>query len=554
MSKNKKLISNIIIIIFIINIFMACSLILKESYVLNVTSQNEEEVKKILKSEIENTYNIDRLELGQGFNSGELTIYYKNGETKEIIITEGMFKDSDIGYIKANGYSLDDIARNIFIISFLFLILWLILRKITVNDENSVKMIAKENTTKFIAIIVLACLILAVTIYTFYIESPKQNILSVKEYSDNEEFYLENENMYVKNNSNEYVQVPGDFSEMSIIDYTEGTYQAKTNIGEMYFYYKKDGKIYLVLSDNSNCENWEVKELTSESIGVPENSKIKYIRISGNHGFIFYIAPDGIGGILKSTTEGNYWEKLKTDFELNDNCEFKFLNEFGMDVDGFLTVPSDDNSKCDIYEVDSLEEETLKKIDISNIYKGDKKLDYYHMPEYWEENKLYCIMEVGESSTDTNTEKFVAMDKNWQTISDYYQEKEQEAKREEEYIKKYNEIVDNLDSDIFLIDAENYDVESNEIKISEEKAKKIAENGFDIADTDNDYDNKETIEIKEVSANRFFTAKYNESRDAYPDIKRKAYVVSKSDDIGNGVSVYVDVTTGLIIGGRMFGD
>ena len=185
---------------------------------------------------------------------------------------------------------------------------------------------------------------------------------------------------------------------------------------------------------------------------------------------------------------------------------------------------------------------------------GDKKLDYYHMPEYWEENKLYCIMEVGESSTDTNTEKFVAMDKNWQTISDYYQEKEQEAKREEEYIKKYNEIVDNLDSDIFLIDAENYDVESNEIKISEEKAKKIAENGFDIADTDNDYDNKETIEIKEVSANRFFTAKYNESRDAYPDIKRKAYVVSKSDDIGNGVSVYVDVTTGLIIGGRMFGD
>ena len=86
-------------------------------------------------------------------------------------------------------------------------------------------MIAKENTTKFIAIIVLACLILAVTIYTFYIESPKQNILSVKEYSDNEEFYLENENMYVKNNCNEYVQVLGDFSKMSIIYYTEGTYQ-----------------------------------------------------------------------------------------------------------------------------------------------------------------------------------------------------------------------------------------------------------------------------------------------------------------------------------------
>ena len=556
MSKNKKLINNIIIIIFIVNIFMAISFILKESHVLNVNSKNEEQIKNLLKSEIEKTDNINKLELGQGFNSGELTIYYKNGDSKKIIITEGMLNDGAVGYIKANGYSLDKIARNILIISFILLIIWLIVRKIKINDENSIKKLLKENINKTIAIIVLGCLILAVTIFTFYIESPKQNMMYIKEYSENEDFYLLNGMMYVKNNTDEYVQVPGDFSEMNISDYTKGTKKEKTSIGNMYFYYKKDGKIYLVLSPNSNCDNWNTKELTSEEIGIPENSKIKYIKVYGTYGYIFYIAPDGIGGILKSTTEGDYWEKIKTEFVLNDNCELKFLNEYGMTADGFLTVLNDDNSKCDIYEVDDLEEKTFKKIDISNLYKGNKKLDYYHMPEYWDANELYCIMEVGESSTDTNTEKFVANDGYWQTLEDYYKEKEEQAKREEEYIKRYNETVENLDSDIFLIDAENYDVKTNEIKITEKEAKKIAENGFEIIrtiDGKDYYTYKETIEIKEVSANRFFTAKYNGSKDTYPNKKRKVYVVTKSDDAGNGVSVYVDVTTGLIIGGNLFG-
>ena len=130
MSKNKKLINNIIIIIFIVNIFMAISFILKESHVLNVNSKNEEQIKNLLKSEIEKTDNINKLELGQGFNSGELTIYYKNGDSKKIIITEGMLNDGAVGYIKANGYSLDEIARNILIISFILLIIWLIVRKI----------------------------------------------------------------------------------------------------------------------------------------------------------------------------------------------------------------------------------------------------------------------------------------------------------------------------------------------------------------------------------------------------------------------------------------
>ena len=40
----------------------------------------------------------------------------------------------------------------------------------------------------------------------------------------------------------------------------------------------------------------------------------------------------------------------------------------------------------------------------------------------------------------------------------------------------------------------------------------------------------------------------------YKDIKRNAYVVKRENDMGNGIKIYVDATTGLIIGGDAFGD
>ena len=40
----------------------------------------------------------------------------------------------------------------------------------------------------------------------------------------------------------------------------------------------------------------------------------------------------------------------------------------------------------------------------------------------------------------------------------------------------------------------------------------------------------------------------------YTSIKRKAYVITKENSMGNGVSIYVDTDTGLIIGGEAFGD
>ena len=120
-------------------------------------------------------------------------------------------------------------------------------------------------------------------------------------------------------------------------------------------------------------------------------------------------------------------------------------------------------------------------------------------------------------------------------------------------------MVDNLDAKTFLTDFKNYNPTSNEVKVSEEKAKEIAKKGFaesesriageGISDTEKEY-----VKVEEVSPNNYFTRKYNEGDDVYTEIKRKAYIVTKENSMGNGVSVFVDVNTGFIIGGKAFGD
>ena len=55
-------------------------------------------------------------------------------------------------------------------------------------------------------------------------------------------------------------------------------------------------------------------------------------------------------------------------------------------------------------------------------------------------------------------------------------------------------------------------------------------------------------------ANNFFTADHNLISKIYSNIKRKCYVFTRENDMGCGAKVYVDVTTGLIIGGQCFGD
>ena len=101
----------ILIIVAILGILFAFSIFNKEGIVINVNSKNKDLIYQSLNGEIENTDKITKIILGQGWNSGKLTIYHSFGKKETLYITEGMFKIGELErYIKENGYNLDNIG------------------------------------------------------------------------------------------------------------------------------------------------------------------------------------------------------------------------------------------------------------------------------------------------------------------------------------------------------------------------------------------------------------------------------------------------------------
>ena len=118
-----KKINYILTIICIIGVIFSFSLLMKEGIAINVNSKNKVLVVESLNGEIENTEDITKIILGQGWNSGKLTIYHSFGKTETLYITEGMFKLGELEiYIKENGYNLDNIGFVLLGISSLILI------------------------------------------------------------------------------------------------------------------------------------------------------------------------------------------------------------------------------------------------------------------------------------------------------------------------------------------------------------------------------------------------------------------------------------------------
>lgn len=104
-----KKLNFLLVIIAILGVITAFSFFNKEGYAINVNSKNKAIVEKALTGEIENTDNITKIILGQGWNSGKLKIYHSFRKTETLYITEGMFKLGELeDYIKENGYNLDN--------------------------------------------------------------------------------------------------------------------------------------------------------------------------------------------------------------------------------------------------------------------------------------------------------------------------------------------------------------------------------------------------------------------------------------------------------------
>ena len=131
-----KKINCILIIVAILGIVFAFSLFTKEGIVINVNAKNKDLVYNSLNGEIENTNDVTKIILGQGWHSGELTIYHSLGKTETLYITEGMFNLGELEkYIRENGYKLDNIGFASIGVSGLILIYLLIYRY--VNKDKS---------------------------------------------------------------------------------------------------------------------------------------------------------------------------------------------------------------------------------------------------------------------------------------------------------------------------------------------------------------------------------------------------------------------------------
>lgn len=123
----------------------------------------------------------------------------------------------------------------------------------------------------------------------------------------------------------------------------------------------------------------------------------------------------------------------------------------------------------------------------------------------------------------------------------------------------YNKQVENLDTNIFVTNFDEfinqYDNMENK-NITQDQAKEIAEQGFKEAERICGNYDISTQKIKEESVypNNFFTRKTNEGDKVYNQKKITCYSISRNDDMGNGVKIYIDKKSGKIIGGEAFGD
>ncbi len=125
------------------------------------------------------------------------------------------------------------------------------------------------------------------------------------------------------------------------------------------------------------------------------------------------------------------------------------------------------------------------------------------------------------------------------------------------FTTNYNEMVNNLDENIFIKDFNKFYEEYNNSSssITETTANEIAKTAFDEASRIvGNYDqSSQTMELKSVHPNNYFTRKYEEGDYVFPT-EITAFCFSRKDDMGNGVEIYIDNKLGKIIGGRSFGD
>jgi len=108
--KKKVLIPIILFVVSFITFIVALSLAFQEQTYLDITEENRQIIYNALNSNyLDNIGKINKVSAGSGFHSGELCLYYENGD-KEILYPVNVANFDDISeFIKENGYDYDNI-------------------------------------------------------------------------------------------------------------------------------------------------------------------------------------------------------------------------------------------------------------------------------------------------------------------------------------------------------------------------------------------------------------------------------------------------------------
>lgn len=135
MKKIKK--HKLFLIISILCMFISINFFSAEKYILNINFFNREEFLNTIKNnELKNPKFITRVELGDGWHSGELTIFYFFFPVERTCITEEMFPKSTFpSYVAEHGIYTDKFGKVFFILSIISFICSFILKKIFIRKS-----------------------------------------------------------------------------------------------------------------------------------------------------------------------------------------------------------------------------------------------------------------------------------------------------------------------------------------------------------------------------------------------------------------------------------
>lgn len=127
----------------------------------------------------------------------------------------------------------------------------------------------------------------------------------------------------------------------------------------------------------------------------------------------------------------------------------------------------------------------------------------------------------------------------------------------DQFEETFDAQVDKLNTQIFVKDFDSFYQEYQNAlgEIAKGRAEEIAEVGFEEAKrVVGEYD-KNTQQCREIEVhpNNFFTRKYTQ-RDQTASYTVQVYAISRQDEMGNGVQIYVDKKLGKIVGASAFGD